>query len=71
MLYHLAEALTHVRVLLNPIMPTATLTARAQLGWNMPDGFQLGDLKWGLLASGHQLEAPVPLFPRLEIAAQS
>ena len=69
-LYHLAEALTHVSVLLNPIMPTAMATARAQIGWALPDGFKISDLKWGLLSSGHQLGAPVPLFPRLEIAEE-
>lgn len=69
-LYHLAEALTHVSVLLNPIMPTAMATARAQVGWTLPEGFKISDLKWGLLASGHQLGAPVPLFPRLEIAEE-
>ena len=69
-LYHLAEALTHVSVLLNPIMPTAMATARAQVGWTLPDGFKVSDLKWGLLPSGHQLGAPVPLFPRLEIAEE-
>jgi methionyl-tRNA synthetase len=66
-LYHLAEALTHVSVLLNPIMPNAMASARSQIGWTMPEGFLLSDLKWGLLASGHQLGAPTPLFPRLEI----
>jgi methionyl-tRNA synthetase len=69
-LYHLAEALTHVSVLLNPIMPTAMATARAQIGWTLPDGFKVSDLKWGLLQSGHQLGAPVPLFPRLETAEE-
>jgi methionyl-tRNA synthetase len=69
-LYHLAEALTHVSVLLNPIMPTAMAAARAQIGWTMPEGFLVGDLKWGLLAGGHQLGTPTPLFPRLEIAEE-
>lgn len=69
-LYHLAEALTHVSVLLNPIMPTAMAAARAQIGWTMPEGFLVSDLKWGLLASGHQLGTPTPLFPRLEIAEE-
>jgi methionyl-tRNA synthetase len=66
-LYHLAEAWVHVSVLLNPIMPTAMATARAQIGWEMPAGFVFSDLKWGLLKDGHQLGTPVPLFPRLEI----
>jgi methionyl-tRNA synthetase len=68
-LYHLAEALTHVTVLLDPIMPTAMKVAREQIGWVMPTGFQFKDLAWGLLKAGHQLAAPVPLFPRLEIEA--
>jgi len=67
-LYHLAEAWVHVSVLLSPIMPTAMATARAQIGWEIPPGFTLGDLKWGMLRDGHQLGTPVPLFPRLEIA---
>lgn len=65
-LYHLAEAFAHVSVLLSPVAPAAMATARAQLGWTLPEGFTLGDLKWGLLPAGHQLGTPVPLFPRLE-----
>jgi methionyl-tRNA synthetase len=68
-LYHLAEALTHVSVLLDPIMPTAMAKAREQIGWALPDGFEFKHLAWGLLADGHQLAAPIPLFPRLEIEA--
>lgn len=66
-LYHLAEALTHVAVLLSPIMPEAMAKARDQLGWDMPAGFHFSQLSWGLLADGHQLSSPQPLFPRLEI----
>ena len=69
-LHHLAEALTHVTVLLDPIMPTAMQTARAQIGWEMPAGFQFKDLQWGLLQDGHQLGTPTPLFPRLELEAK-
>lgn len=68
-LYHLAEALTHVSVLLAPVLPTAMATALGQIGWSLPAGFTFADLKWGLLQSGHQLGTPVPLFPRLEEAA--
>jgi methionyl-tRNA synthetase len=67
-LHHLAEALAHVSVLLSPIMPEACEKMREQLGWNIPAGFRVQDLKWGLLADGHQLGQPVPLFPRLELA---
>ena len=43
--------------------------AREQIGWALPDGFEFKHLAWGLLADGHQLAAPIPLFPRLEIEA--
>lgn len=66
-LYHLAEALAHVSVLLSPIMPEACTKMREQLGWQMPDGFKVQELRWGLLPDGHQLGQPVPLFPRLEL----
>lgn len=69
-LYHLAEALAHVTVLLNPIMPTMCGKIRGQLGWTLPEGFKLSDLKWGLLADGHQLGQGVPLFPRVEAKAE-
>ena len=65
-LYHLAEALVHVTVLLEPILPEAMAQARAQIGWQLPEGFVLGDLRWGLLTAGHQLGTPVPLFPQLD-----
>jgi methionyl-tRNA synthetase len=39
-----------------------------QLGWSLPSGFKLAELKWGILPDGHQLGQGVPLFPRVEIA---
>lgn len=66
-LHHLAEALTHVSVLLSPIIPAAATEMQKQLGWTLPTGFQLKDLAWGLLPTGHQLSTPTPLFPRLEL----
>lgn len=70
-LHHLAEAIAHVTVLLNPIMPTMCAKIREQLGWTLPEGFKLSDLKWGLLPDGHQLGQGTPLFPRVEIAAEA
>ena len=70
-LRHLAEALVHVSVLLSPVIPDAARKMREQLGWQMPDGFVVSDLKWGLLGADHQLAQPVPLFPRLEPAKAS
>jgi methionyl-tRNA synthetase len=66
-LYHLAEALTHVTVLLSPVMPEAMAKARDQIGWIKPAEFHFKDLAWGLLPDEHQLGTPVPLFPRLEL----
>ena len=66
-LHHLAESIAHVTVLLNPIMPVMCGKIREQLGWALPEGFKLSDLKWGLLPDGHKLGEGVPLFPRVEI----
>lgn len=64
-LYHLAEALAHVSVLLSPILPRAMGQLCGQLGWEKAEGFELKDLQWGLLSAGHQLGKPTPLFPQL------
>ncbi len=69
-LYHLAESLLHVSLLLEPVMPTAMPALREQIGWTKPDGFQIKDLHWGLLQAGHQLQKPTPLFPRVELPAE-
>lgn len=69
-LHHLAEAVLHATILLGPIMPAAMEKAQQQIGWTKPEDFTLKDLQWGLLANGHQLGQPVPLFPRLEIAEE-
>jgi methionyl-tRNA synthetase len=70
-LHHLAEALAHVSILLDPIIPQAAAKMRAQLGWEPSSNFTFSDLKWGLLPAGHQLGQPVPLFPRLETATDT
>ncbi len=69
-LYYLAESLVHVSVLLSPVIPNACVKMREQLGWTMPDGFKVTDLQWGLLKDGHQLNQPVPLFPRLDLPTE-
>ena len=66
-LYHLAEAIRIVAVLVSPVMPGAAAKIFEQL--NLPDEGTLGCAVWGGLADGHQLGAPTPLFPRLEIPA--
>ncbi|MCB1226760.1 MAG: methionine--tRNA ligase [Verrucomicrobiales bacterium] len=66
-LHHLAEALLHVSLLLDPVMPTAMSKLRAQIGWQPPATFLIQNLTWGLLPDGHRLNNPSPLFPRLEV----
>jgi methionyl-tRNA synthetase len=63
-LYHLAESLRIVAVLLTPVLPETAPAMLAQLQW--PHAPALGDAVWGLLPDGHLLGQPVPLFPRLE-----
>jgi methionyl-tRNA synthetase len=63
-LYHLADSLRILAILLSPVLPKAALGIAAQLNWDRP--FSLADAKWGGLPDGHQLGAGTPLFPRLE-----
>ncbi len=63
-LYHLAESIRIIAVLLVPVLPEAARGILAQL--NCPTDPALSDAGWGVLPDGHSLGAPVPLFPRLE-----
>jgi len=65
-LYSLSEALRIVSVLITPIIPESAAAIRAQLAWDGP--VTLAQCAWGLLADGHQLGEPVPVFPRIERA---
>ena len=62
---HVVEALAHLSVLLSPAMPRTSQRIQAQLGWVVPDGFTIADLKWGLLPDGHTLGEAAPLFPKV------
>lgn len=68
-LYHLAEALRIVALLVSPVLPEAARAIFEQLDpeGKLPREFRLGDARWGGLADGHQLGAPVPVFPRIEV----
>jgi methionyl-tRNA synthetase len=66
-LYHLAESLRIVAVLLSPVLPETAPAMLAQLQW--PHAPALADAVWGALPDGHLLGQPVPLFPRLEAPA--
>jgi methionyl-tRNA synthetase len=66
-LYHLAEALRIIAILLSPVLPNAAVGIFAQLNWDR--AFALADAKWGGLPNGHLLGKPTPLFPRIETEA--
>jgi methionyl-tRNA synthetase len=63
-LYHLAESLRIVALLMIPVLPDTAPAMLAQLQWHQAPS--LADACWGLLPDGHVLGQPVPLFPRLE-----
>jgi len=70
-LYHLAEVLRIIAILLSPVCPKAAHVIFDQLNWRMElsgkeERFRLNDAKWGGLPDGHTLGTPVPLFPRIE-----
>jgi methionyl-tRNA synthetase len=64
-LYHLSESLRIIAILISPVLPKAAEGIFAQLNWNGP--MTLSEATWGKLPDGHQLGAPTPLFPRLEL----
>ncbi len=63
-LYHLAESIRLVAILLVPVLPEAALGILGQLQASAAPS--LAAAVWGGLPDGHQLGTPVPLFPRLE-----
>jgi methionyl-tRNA synthetase len=71
-MYHLAESLRIVAILISPVMPKAAHGIFDQLNWKMElsgkeERFSLADAEWGSLPDGHVVSKPVPLFPRIEI----
>jgi methionyl-tRNA synthetase len=72
-LYHLAESLRIIAILISPVLPKAAHGIFDQLNWKMElsgkeERFSLKDAEWGKLPDGHVVGKPVPLFPRIEIA---
>ena len=70
-LYHLAESLRIIAILISPVLPKAAHGIFDQLNWKMElsgkeERFRLDDAKWGGLPDGHVVGKPVPLFPRIE-----
>ena len=72
-LYHLAESLRIIAILISPVLPKAAHGIFDQLNWKMEATlagrearFSLADAEWGRLPDGHVVGKPVPLFPRIE-----
>jgi methionyl-tRNA synthetase len=71
-LYHLAESLRIIAILMSPVLPKAADGIFDQLNWKMKlsgkeERFSLKDAEWGKLPDGHVVGKPVPLFPRIEL----
>jgi methionyl-tRNA synthetase len=71
-LYHLAETLRIIAILISPVLPNAAHGIFDQLNWKMElsgkeERFSLADAEWGRLPDGHVVGKPVRLFPRIEI----
>ena len=70
-LYHLADSLRVIAILISPVMPSAAHRIFDQLQWNLQptqkeSRFQWHEINWGGLPDGHALGQPSPLFPRIE-----
>jgi methionyl-tRNA synthetase len=70
-LYHLAESLRIIAILISPVLPGAAHGIFDQLNWKMElsgkdERFSQADAEWGRLPDGHVVGKPVPLFPRIE-----
>ena len=70
-LYHLADSLRIIAILISPVLPKAAHGIFDQLNWKMElsgkeERFSLADAEWGKLPDGHVVGKPVPLFPRIE-----
>ena len=75
-LYHLAESLRIIAILISPVLPKAAHGIFDQLNWKMElsgkeERFSLADAGWGRLPDGHVVGKPIPLFPRIETAASA
>ena len=75
-LYHLAESLRIIAILISPVLPKAAHGIFEQLNWKMEPELSgketrlsLADAAWGKLPDGHVVGKPTPLFPRIEVSA--
>jgi methionyl-tRNA synthetase len=66
-LYNLTEVCRILAVLLWPFIPGTACKIYAQLGLSgEPSNFNKG-VEWGVLAEGHKIGEPAPLFPRKDV----
>ncbi len=70
-LYHLAESLRIIAILISPVLPRAAHGIFDQLNSKMElsgkeERLLLADAEWGRSPDGHVVGKPVPLFPRIE-----
>jgi methionyl-tRNA synthetase len=70
-LYHLAESVAHCAVLLSPVLPEAAAKLASQLRADSLLSLKIADLQWGLLADGHEIGKPKPVFPRIVVEAET
>ena len=71
LLFHLAESLRLIAILISPVVPKAAHGIFDQLNWKSEMSgeekrFSLGEAEWGGLPDGHVVGKPSPLFPRIE-----
>lgn len=64
-LYHFAESVAHIAVLISPVLPEITAKLAEQLNLPSLTTLTLADLQWGLLPDGHTIGKPKPAFPRI------
>jgi methionyl-tRNA synthetase len=65
-LFALADSLRVIGLLLQPVMPDAADGILRQLNVTVPAGDRVQAAMGSHLDDGHQLNAPTPLFPRIE-----
>jgi methionyl-tRNA synthetase len=70
-LYHLVESLAHCAVLISPVLPDPAERIASQLRMDDLLKLKLDDLKWGLVAEGHETGKPKPVFPRIVIEEEA
>lgn len=77
-LYHLAESLRIIAILISPVTPKAAQGVFDQLNWKMglelsgkEARFSLVDAEWGKLPDGHVVGKPTPLFPRIDLTPEA